>query len=157
MRAEKLFDEEIFPVCSPVYLQTGKAAPEEGRELVNEILLDLDDGHWHWMNWRTWLSQSGINLPAHHRRFQVNSYPLLIDAVKNGQGIALGWKHLVDDDLLNGTSRLKVTEESVSTNLGYYLVWNENRSMDMTTQNFREWCKKEITYPDRNVNLSEAS
>ena len=142
MRSEKLFDEEIFPVCSETYLQ-GRTIPLKGKELVNEVLLDLDDGHWHWMNWRTWLSQSSINLPAHHRRFQVNSYPLLIDAVKNGQGIALGWKHLVDDELQSG-ALLKVTKESVATNLGYYLVWNENLPMDMTAQAFREWCKVEV-------------
>jgi len=143
MRCENLFDEEIFPVCSETYLK-GQTTPLKGKELVNEVLLDLDDGHWHWMNWRTWLSQSGINLPAHHRRFQVNSYPLLIDAVKNGQGIALGWKHLVDDDIVKG-NLVKVTEESVATSLGYYLVWNENHPLDSTAQAFREWCKNEIS------------
>jgi len=142
MQSDKLFDEEVFPVCSAAYLK-GRALPIAGKDLVNEVLLDLDDGHWNWMNWRTWLSQSNINSPAHHRQFQVNSYPLLIDAVKNGQGVALGWKHLVDDDILTG-KLLKVTRESVATNLGYYLVWNENRALGATARLFCDWCKAEI-------------
>lgn len=32
---------------------------------------------------------------------QINNYPLLIDAARNGQGIALGWRYLVDADLKN--------------------------------------------------------
>ena len=144
MRSEKLFNEEIFPVCSRAYLKE-RSIPIESNGLVNEILLDLDDGHWNWMNWRTWLSQSAINLPAHHRQLQVNSYPLLIDAVKNGQGIALGWKHLVDDDITKG-HLVRVTEESVTTNLGYYLVWNENRAMETTAKDFLIWCKNEIIH-----------
>lgn len=49
--AELLLHEEVFSVCSPAYLGSRQrlGAPPD---LVDEVLLDLDDEHWHWINWR---------------------------------------------------------------------------------------------------------
>ncbi len=143
---EKLFGEEIFPVCSPGYLD-GRTGPSDCSTLGDETLLDLDDNHWDWMNWRTWLGRNNVHLPAHHRSLQINSYPLLIDAARNGQGVALGWRYLVDADLRNG-SLVRLLGNSVSTNLGYYLVWPDSRPLSTGTAAFREWCLLEQAQQD---------
>jgi LysR family glycine cleavage system transcriptional activator len=140
--SELLFEEEIFPVCSPNYLSP-KNLPLDSQNLVNQTLLDLDDNHWNWMNWRTWLSKNQIHLAATQRRFQINSYPLLIEAAKNSQGIALGWKHLVDKDLTSG-DLVRVTKESIKTEFGYYLIWDESSTLGPTTDDFKIWCTNQV-------------
>lgn len=137
-RCSKLFGEEIFPVCSPGYL-AGMSTEPDCNSLVNETLLDLDDIHWDWMNWRTWLSRNDVHLPARHRGLRINSYPLLIDAARNGQGVALGWRYLVDRDIEAGTL-VRLLDEFVSTELGYYLVWPDHRELAHGVACFREWC-----------------
>lgn len=137
--SEKLFDEEIFPVCSANY-HSKTSLPMPVEFLTDETLLDLEDGNWDWMNWRTWLSQNQVNTPAYHRSLQINHYPLLIDAVKNGQGIALGWKFLVDRDLENG-NLIRATRESIKTAFGYYLVWSNQQPLSEPATTFIHWCR----------------
>jgi DNA-binding transcriptional LysR family regulator len=106
-------------------------------------LLELDDIHWDWMNWRTWLSRNDIHLPAQHKGLQVNNYPMLIDAARNGQGIALGWRYLVDADIDNG-ALVKPVDVSIKTKLGYYLVWPDRSGLPSTVLAFRDWAKNAL-------------
>ena len=94
------------------------------------------------MNWRTWLSQQDVHLPARHRALQVNNYPMLIDAARNGQGIALGWRHLVNADLESGRL-IQATDHSVKTRFGYYMVWPESREISVNARLFRDWCREQ--------------
>jgi len=145
-RAEKLFEEEIFPVCSPSYLGDRQSIPIE--QLINESLLEQDDDHWDWMNWRTWLSHNDMHLPKSYRGFQVNSYPLMIDAARNGQGIALGWRYLVDSMLQRG-ELVTPSQATVKTGFGYYLVHKDNLGAQSVIDRFCEWAKERQNLPSR--------
>ena len=145
--SEKLFDEEVFVVCSPGFLSNSNpqtntqiACPDD---LVDQVLLELEDNQWNWMNWRGWLSASGTDLPTSHRGFQINSYPLVIDAAKNGQGVALGWRYLVDDDLASG-ALIKLLNNSVRTDFGYYFVWPANQPLSPAACEFRHWAFEQL-------------
>ena len=140
--SELFFEEEIFAVCSPE-LEVVRDGPLPPEMLTELALLDLDDGHWNWMNWRTWLGLNSIHQPAKNRPLQINSYPLLIEAAINGQGVALGWKTLVDAALQQG-QLTKATTESVKTDLGYFLVWPENVSLSESAMLFKRWCLSEL-------------
>ncbi len=141
--AELLFPEEVFPVCSPTYL---------GDDLTNcclttltdKTLLSLENIYWNWMDWRTWLSSNDIHLPMQHRGLQINSYPLVIEAAKNGQGIALGWRYLIDDSLADG-SLIKPFDTSVSTVLGYHMVWPEVSDSSINAAIFRDWARSQLS------------
>lgn len=97
-----LFTEEVMPVCSPEYLR-GREPPRCPADLPAETLLVLDDDHPDWMGWDEWLHRFGIELGTPRRPVRVNSYPALLQSALAGQGIALGWRHLVDDFLNAGT------------------------------------------------------
>lgn len=98
----RLFEGEIFPVCSPEYLR-GRAAPGAPSDLPGETLLALDDDHPDWMGWSEWLSELGVAGGPVRRPVRINNYPALLQAAVAGQGIALGWRHLVDDYLAAGS------------------------------------------------------
>lgn len=135
--ARKLFDEEVFPVCSPRYLESMPPVAQAS-DLLSGQLLELEDEHWDWINWQTWLGQNHTHLPAGHAALQINNYPLLIDAAKNGQGIALGWRYLVDADLQSG-QLVKALNVSVATQFGYYLVWRDSVDQPVASRQFLHW------------------
>jgi DNA-binding transcriptional LysR family regulator len=135
--ALRLFDEEVFPVCSPAYDHRGADVDWVGW-LKQAQLIELTDNHWNWMNWRLWLGGNDIDEPLAHRMLQINSYPLVIDAACAGQGVALGWRYLVDDLLAAGRLTRPV-EQSLISDFGYYLIYRENQAQDETVGRFRDW------------------
>lgn len=139
--SDRFFAEEIFPVCSPDYLAGRRIAGAE--DLAAQALLELEDARWDWMNWRTWLSRAGAHLPRRPEILLVNSYPLLIEAAKNGQGVALGWARLVDDALAAG-ALVRPTAGAVGTAFGYHFVWREDRPLAPVAAAFRDWAAAEL-------------
>jgi len=133
----KLFDETVFPVCSAEYLQS-QVEPNWRDWLLQADLLDLDDSHWNWMNWRAWFAGQGIDEALQNRNLQINSYPLLIEAACRSQGVALGWNFLVDKLLQNG-KLVRPIEQSLTTSFGYYLIINERYSEEPSVVQFRQW------------------
>ena len=142
-KSYQLFDEEIFPVCSPEYLES---QPElDWRDWLLQVdLLDLDDSHWNWMNWRSWFAGQGIDEPLQFRNLQINSYPLLIEAACHSQGVALGWNYLVDE-LLDRGKLVRPIEQSLTTSFGYYLIVNERYIDEPSVVQFRQWLMARFT------------
>jgi DNA-binding transcriptional LysR family regulator len=137
-----LFAEEVFPVCSPAYRDAIGAEPLTVELLASEALIDLDDDHWNWMNWRQWLSANGVGAAAGPRRLRISSYPLVIDAARRGHGVALGWRGLVDDDLEAGhlCAPLRV---SVRTRFGYHALWPRERPRSPAAHAFLDWLQRQ--------------
>jgi DNA-binding transcriptional LysR family regulator len=142
------FAETVFPVCSPDYL-AGAPRLECAEDLVCHNLLHHGDDQWNWINWRGWLSLNGVDHQAGERRYEVNSYPLLIEAARRGQGIALGWGTLVDNDLAAGRL-IKPLDLEVATGHDYYLAWRDTPAAAPEAQAFCRWISQtfSITLPD---------
>jgi LysR family glycine cleavage system transcriptional activator len=136
-QATRLFDEEVFPVCSPGF-DYDLASQDWVKWLLQAQLIDLADSHWNWMNWRLWLSGNNIDQPLANRNLQINSYPLVIDAACAGQGVALGWRYLVDDLIAQG-HLLRPLEQSLKTDLGYYFICRDNLQDDVSVLSLRTW------------------
>jgi DNA-binding transcriptional LysR family regulator len=136
-QATRLFDEEVFPVCSPGF-DHDLASQDWVKWLLQAQLIDLADSHWNWMNWRLWLGGNNIDQPLANRNLQINSYPLVIDAACAGQGVALGWRYLVDDLIAQGRL-LRPLEESLKTDLGYYFICRDNLQDDVSVLGLRTW------------------
>jgi DNA-binding transcriptional LysR family regulator len=102
---ERLFVEEAFPVCAPaylaehVYLQPGRVS---AGEVARETLLHMDEVSDRWLTWSTWLKGCGATGTIGRPSLLYNSYSLLLQAALAGEGIALGWRGLVDPLLASG-------------------------------------------------------
>ena len=138
-----LFAEEVFPVCSPDYDKETAGGLAAVERLAGEVLLDLDDNHWNWMNWRQWLNANGIGETSGPRRLQIGSYPLVVDAARRGLGIALGWRGLVDDDLASG-HLVAPLRASVKTRFGYHVLWPRDREPSPAVRAFVHWAAGRI-------------
>lgn len=151
-----LLDEEIFPVCSPTYLK-GRPSPKGPRDLLSETLLYLDEEHWHWITWKDWLQSCGVDSPITKRGLRLSNYPLVIQAALTGQGIALGWRHLVDDLLATG-ALVRPIETTLRSQRAYYLVVPAEQSPSTATTAFRDWILNESrAIPTINPDLAKMS
>ena len=140
--ALRLFDEEVFPVCSPGF--DHKLAQQDWVTwLLQAQLIDLADSHWNWMNWRLWLGGNNIDQPLGNRNLQINSYPLVIDAACAGHGVALGWRHLVDDLIAQGRL-VRPIKQSIKTDFGYYFICRDNLQNDASVIRIREWLQQQF-------------
>lgn len=114
----RLFGEEIFPVCAPDYL--AGCSIRNAEDLLGKTLLSLDDDHPDWIGWESWFAAHGIDKPRPRHSIRINSYPMLLQAAVAGQGIALGWSHLVDEALAAGTL-VPVLPDRLSAPGAFYL------------------------------------
>ena len=144
-QAIRLFDEEVFPVCSPQYGLPGNEQDWAGW-LAESALIDLEDNHWNWMNWRNWFGANQIDLALQHRRLSINNYPMVLEAARQGQGVALGWAVLVDPFLADG-SLIRPVQSSIQTDFGYYLLISEQSQNDEVVHKLGEWIQSQFSNP----------
>lgn len=130
LRNTFMFNDEIFPVCSPEFLDSAAIhsaeLPLQVADLLQQPLLHLDEEHWRGLHykaidWGVWFRSQGLIPPRRLKGLKINNYPLLLQAVLKGQGIALGWRHLVSDFLDTGELIAPVTA-SYQSQREYYLA-----------------------------------
>lgn len=143
--AIELFSEEVFPVCSKSY--RFRSPVERPEDLVHEVLLDTDEQHWTaypWsaFNWVHWLEQFGIP-PDFKTAITFNTYLTMFQSVLAGSGIALGWRHLVNDYLKDGTL-IQPLEQFYLTGRKHHLVMPEAAAHRVDVQAFRDWLVAEV-------------
>ncbi len=118
--AELLFEDEVFPVCSPGY--TGA----DGRiktpaDLTSYSLISNETDDPTWTGWNEWLSSFSIVVPKKTLGLRCSFYTEAIYAALNGQGIALGWTHLVEDLLQQGRL-VRLTDAAIKPRGAYFVV-----------------------------------
>lgn len=133
--ARRLFEEEVFPVCSPGYLAGRTLEPAD---LTRETLLLLEDGQRQWMSWSEWLGYQGVAMPKAQQGITINSYPQVVQLAILGQGVALAWRHMIDACLTQGLLT-RVTQASASHGGGYYVISPGDRSQSQAARLFTRW------------------
>lgn len=82
--------DEVFPVCSPDYLnKQGEAL--KVTDLAHHTLLHHRATPPHLMEWDSWLAEFGITLDGRTKNRYFDSYPMMLQAAVEGHGIAVGW------------------------------------------------------------------
>ncbi|MEQ8707812.1 MAG: transcriptional regulator GcvA [Rhodospirillales bacterium] len=136
VRSEKLFSEDLFPVCSPALLD-GAIPLREPADLARHMLLQ-DAG----MDWSTWLIAAGIgDLELHFGTSFIDS-SLALQAAMAGQGVALGRMALVADDLAAGRL-VRPFQISLPSNFAYYIVCSVHTGDSPKIRAFTDWLKDE--------------
>ncbi|WP_338333487.1 LysR substrate-binding domain-containing protein [Acetobacter sp. LMG 32666] len=134
----RLFAEEVYPICSPRYLEQMGAFATTA-DLVRARLLDLDSPAQHWFTWQDWFLLAGqAPRPAGKTKNSMlfGNYPLLLQAILQGQGIGLGWRPLIDDYLQSGQIVL-AWPEPIRSDRGYFLSINPDKTNRAAA--FRHW------------------
>ncbi len=145
LRADLLFQDHVFPVCSPRLISSSKPL-KTPRDLLNHQLIHLD---WEaqglaWPNWRMWMLAAGIRDFDDTRGLHFGQTSLAVQAAIDGQGVALGDSNLVADDLAQGRL-VKPFELSLRAppQFAYYVISSIEAVDTPMVKAFREWCLKE--------------
>ncbi|MCA1491159.1 choline sulfate utilization transcriptional regulator [Sinorhizobium alkalisoli] len=99
-----LLPEAVTPVCTPAFAeQNGPFA--DVSSLARSTLIHLDSSAPSpWFEWRTYLShfRAVRDVQSGHVDLSFNTYSLVVQAAVGGQGIAIGWRGLVDEHISSG-------------------------------------------------------
>jgi len=100
LNARRLFQETLFPVCSPSLLE-GSRQLRTPSDLLHHNLIHIEWGAT-WPDWRMWMMAAGIREFDDSRGLHFSQTSLALQAALDGQGVALGESTLVADDLAAG-------------------------------------------------------
>lgn len=146
MKVTTLFPEEVFPVCSPAYLeQFNRKSGDEN--IFSKTLLYLDASQKDWITWTEWFSTVGYPVINPQSKVNINNYAMLLQAAINGQGIALAWGSLVDDYLKSGLL-VRPVEKVLRTSENFYMLEPLGRNnTSLSVNKFREWLLNQLPEP----------
>ncbi|KAA9355382.1 LysR substrate-binding domain-containing protein [Ochrobactrum quorumnocens] len=129
--------EEVWLVCSPSYLEE-HGAIKSPQDLLNHTLLHFEERHRSRLGWREWLERSGVPNPRIEQDFVFTDALSSIEAAVFGQGIALGWKHLVRDHIAAGRLVPAIDIFNRSGDI-IHLVMPAQRPPKRGAELFRDW------------------
>jgi LysR family glycine cleavage system transcriptional activator len=150
LQADKLMDEEIYPVCSPGFLRQKKRL-RQPEELIHETLIhDLSmDGHAEFPTWRAWLQKAGVSGVSTTRGMKINNSAAVLQAALEGHGVALARSVMARDDLLSGRLVRLFPEITFSSPLAYYVVYRPDCASLPRLAAFRDWLHREAAMDRR--------
>jgi LysR family glycine cleavage system transcriptional activator len=142
LRADRLFTEDVFPVCSPRLLE-GPHPLRTPDDLRHHVLLhDVDTGRVQFTHatgpWRYWLEVAGVAGIDLDHGLIFEDTNLLLDAAIAGHGVALGRSVIAAADIAAGRL-VRPFELSVPFGLAYYLVYPEANAERPRVRAFRDW------------------
>jgi DNA-binding transcriptional LysR family regulator len=132
-----LADEEIFPVAGANYVARF-GLPETVGDLAAHRLIHLEEPFREAASWDEWFASAEVGIGDGGRGLRINDYALVIQAVMEGQGIALGWRHLAERLLASGLL-VRVTSHTMTTGKAFYVIWPKNRELSDNARKVRDW------------------
>ena len=81
---------------------------------------------------------AGVAGAAANRGLLINDYVLVIQAVMEGQGMALGWRHLTERLIASGLL-VRVSDHVMTTGKGFHVAWPKNRPLSQNARQVRDW------------------
>ncbi len=140
--ADKLMDEEVYPVCSP-QLQRGRL--KKPADLMQQTLIhDLSmDGHAGFPSWSAWLRKAGGAGAAPSRGMKINNSAAVLQAAIEGQGVALARSVMARDDLAAGRLVRLFPKIAFPATLAYYVVYRAECASQPRLAAFRGWLLEE--------------
>ncbi|AUX75423.1 LysR substrate-binding domain-containing protein [Sinorhizobium fredii] len=139
--AALLADEVITAVATPAYVEA-HGMPKKPADLLRHSLIHLEEPVRRACDWTEWFASAGLAYPAQGKRLAINDYVLVIQAVLAGEGIALGWDHLIAGQVRSG-ALVPVAGHVLRTGQAFYVVWPRSRELNSQAGRIRDWLLKE--------------
>ena len=147
LAAEKLMDEEVYPVCAPALLATATLqAPGDlrGQVLIHDQSVDTSTG---FASWQAWLRHAGVQGVPTDRGLRINNSAAVLQAAIDGQGVALARSVMAHDDLAAGRLVRLFPQVRLESTLAYYVVYRPECIAQPKVAAFRDWLLREADGP----------
>jgi DNA-binding transcriptional LysR family regulator len=135
VRSELLFDEYVFPVCSPDFLQRYPGVADKNLTDVPLILEDVD-------LWPAWFAAAGVRAPAQIRGPVFDDSGLTVEAAAAGFGVGLV-RRLHAQHALDSGRLVRIAAVSVKDPYSCYLVWRDDNPRIEAIRRFADWVAAE--------------
>ncbi|MDK1389388.1 transcriptional regulator GcvA [Sinorhizobium sp. 8-89] len=145
LAAEKLMDEEVFPVCSPHFSNLGdlsEPADLARTTLIHDLSVDPAIG---FITWEMWLRAAGVPETQPQRGMRIDNSAAVLQAAVEGRGVALARSILARDDLAAGRLLRLFPAVQVPSKLAYYVVYRAEYASLPKLRTFRDWLIDEAT------------
>jgi len=135
-------DEEVFAVCSPRLLQAH--GPMAGpSDLTRMPLLHLEERYKARIDWAGWLRRFGVVMKNNQTMFRFNDYSIVLQAAIEGQGVAQGWRHIVEP-LIQQNLLIRALPQSVTTDEPFYIIAPKDRPLRSDVEYLKNWLISEV-------------
>lgn len=144
LTAELLLPEQLFPVMAPAYHSRfeGRAMAEvlaEARLISNTTVPD---------EWGEWCRAHALGEPPAGNIFGLDGFELTMQAARDGLGIALGRKPLVDG-LLASKALVAPFGTVTDTDMGYYIAWRSDADLTVAMRRTIDWFRAQAGQDDK--------
>jgi DNA-binding transcriptional LysR family regulator len=143
--AWRFAEEEVLAVCSPEY-QRRRGPWRRPADLLEETLVHLEEPYRDCITWSDWFRRAGSEYEVPEHGLKLNDYALVLNAAVGGEGIALGWRHLVAH-LLDGGELVKAVPDGFCSTRAFYVVTPKAWPINEATRVFRDWILRESAGP----------
>jgi LysR family glycine cleavage system transcriptional activator len=131
LRAELLFDEYVFPVCSPEFFKSHPQLDDARIATVPLILEDVD-------LWPAWFKAAGVDAPAHIRGPVFDDSAMTVEAAADGLGVALV-RRLHAQAAIEAGRLVRISAVQVKDPYSCYLVWRDDSPRIGAIRRFADW------------------
>jgi LysR family transcriptional regulator, glycine cleavage system transcriptional activator len=146
LTAEKLMDEEIYPVCSPDLLRRHPELRDPSNIIHQTLIHDQSlDEHTGFISWNGWLQKAGIVGTDINRGLRINNSAAVLQSAIDGHGIALGRSVMARDDVSAGRLVRLFPAIRFASVLAYYIVYRPEKINLPKLLAFRNWLVAEAT------------
>ena len=146
MNSRHFCDEEIILVAAPELADRWSGVPTEA--LLDAPLLHLDERYRPRFDWHRWFQHFHTASPRRLPGARSNDYSLIVQAATDGQGIALGWVHLLSDLIEQGKLR-QVGTGIVRTDHPFVVLTSSSRTPNPIFEAFADWLVEHAPAPER--------
>ncbi|HUZ13913.1 MAG TPA: LysR substrate-binding domain-containing protein [Caulobacteraceae bacterium] len=131
LRCELLFEEYVFPVCSPEFLEVRRPTGDADIAHLPLILEDVD-------LWPAWFAAAGVSAPRRLRGPSFQDSSLTVEAAAAGIGVALV-RRLHAQEALRAGRLVRMSATRIRDPYSCYLVWRDENPRIDAIRRFCEW------------------
>jgi DNA-binding transcriptional LysR family regulator len=133
--------EELFAVASPSYLAR-HGTPASFEQLLEHQFIHLEEPYRPRPKLRDWFQAFGIDFVDRGEGLRLNDYALVLQAAMAGEGVAMGWRHVVQP-LFKSKLLVPVLPQSWVTGEEFHLIWSNHSTLTDSATHVRDWIIEE--------------
>lgn len=133
LRVWPFADERLAPVASPSHVESSGT-----KSVVGAALLHNEERYAPRYDWRRWFEAHRLEPAGAAGGQRSNDYSIVVHAALEGQGVALGWLHIVEPLITDGRLRL-IGDDVVRTDAPFCVVARPDATRREGVDHLRRW------------------
>ena len=132
-----LAPEEVVAVASPAHAETMRCGDDLEalgcEKLIHETQMALPT-----VEWPEWFAAFHVDYRDEGAGLRMSEYLPVLQAAIAGQGVALGWEHLIGPPIEQGLL-VQIGTRRLRTNRSLYLIWSNRLHLSANAEAVKSW------------------